>query len=400
MTTPDEVSVRRIGTEGGEEVAVFEFQGELRDLMVNGLRDGQLVNGRYVDDAKRMSPQGVLSLAAVVTAGGATAISALASPTLFMATANPATLMALKGGVGSAVMGANGIVAQAPFIPVAASLPVVAPIMAMQAMTAVVMLQQFHSLDRKLETIKNTLDTAIARSEATHAGELVASSRIVDEVYRQYELAGEFSTDMLIRLALAERDVSRLSERFRYLVDAHSIDDVDDIADVRRANYDAHSAMLASFLGLRVAYLRVSIDVQENPKSVAGSLAELTAKIADGVDYWERLLRRSESMSEAIREREGKLSDMNWVERHIPEFVGGKGAAAQKRLAALKDAYVATLESELALTKGFDSLIQSTRRTLRALENPKVESESSPTMVYWRDEDGEHSFYSHQLKLV
>lgn len=400
MSTPDEVAVRRIGTEAGEEIAVFEFQGKLRDLMVSGLRESYLSTGRYAGDAKGMAPQGVLSLASAGTAGGLTTASAAFSSTLFMATANPATLMPLGAGVGSAVMGTSGIVAQAAFIPVAASLPVVAPLMAMQAMSAVVMLQQFHNLDKKLDAIKQTLDTAIARSEATLAGELIAASRIVDEVYTQYELSGTFSTDMLIRLALAERDVSRLAERFRYLVDAHQIEDVDDIADVQRANYDAHSSMLASFLGLRIAYLRVSVDVQENPTSVSSSVAALKSRIGDDVEYWERLLQRSGKVSDAIRDREKKLSDMNWVTRHAPEFVGGKGAAAQKRLDALKDAYVATLQSELALTRGFDSLIQSTRDTLRVLESPKVESDASPTMVYWKDEDGEHSFYSHQLKLA
>jgi hypothetical protein len=398
MTTPEEVTVRRFDAEG-TEMAVFEFQGELRDLILSNLRNGYLATGSYVADAKAVSPQGVLSMAVAGAATVGTVLSASLSSTLFMATANPATLMNLGAGVGSAVMGVNGIVAQAPFVAVASSLPVVAPLMAMQAFTTAIILQQFKQVDQKLDAIKGTLNKAIARSEATHAGELLAASGIVDEVYRQYEQAGSFSNDMLIRLAFAEHDARRLAERFRFLVDAHAIAEVDDIADVQRANYDAHSAMLGSFLDLRIAYLRVCVDMQENPKSLESSVGQLKDKISVGAEFWQLLVNRSESLRNAISEREKLLNDMNWVERSLPEFVGGRGAAASKKLAALKGAYVSTLESELAIVKGFDSLIQSAKQTLIALGNPKDSLSSSPTLVYWQDETGEHSFSTESLKV-
>ena len=111
-----EVTVRRMGKEGSE-IALFEFQGKLRELMISELRTGYLATGNYVPDAKAISPQGAVSLVVAGAATGATARSAAFSSSLFMATANPATLMALGSGVGSAVMGAGGIVAQAPFMP-------------------------------------------------------------------------------------------------------------------------------------------------------------------------------------------------------------------------------------------------------------------------------------------
>ena len=77
------------------------------------------------------------------------------------------------------------------------------------------------------------------------------------------------SNDMLIRLSLAERDVFQLAERFRHLALTSQIPtSLDDPGHVQRANYDAHSAMLSSFLSLRIAHLRLCVDMQENPKSV------------------------------------------------------------------------------------------------------------------------------------
>ncbi|MCT9625763.1 hypothetical protein HWD94_11580 [Pseudarthrobacter equi] len=396
MTDPQEVAVRRVSS-GDSEIAIFEFQGQLRELMVDSLRNGYLRMGSYVDDAKALSTQGALSMAVGAAAAGATGLSAALSSTLYLATADPSTLMKLGQGVGSSVMGVSGIVGHAPFIPVANSLPVVGPLMAVQALTAAVTLQQFQQVDRKLETIKRTLDRAIARAEATYTGELLTASNVVDEVYQQYEHAGSFSQDMLVRLALSERDVRRLAERFRYLVGTHDVTEIDDIADVNRANYDAHGAMLASFLGLRISYLRLCVDMQENPKSVDASVQHLKEKIRDDTKFWQGLLRRSETLRDAISVRESQLKDMNSFQRLLPEFIGG-GAADERKLTTMRTAYVSTLESERAIMEGFDSLIQSAQETLAALESPKGSSQT-PTLIYWQDEAGEHAFYSDSLRV-
>ncbi|WP_431218537.1 hypothetical protein [Leifsonia xyli] len=392
----EEVAVRRFDA-GGSEIALFEFQGQLRDLMVSSMRNSYLTTGSYTNDARAVSSQGVLSMAATGAAAGGTALSAAFSSTLYMATADPSTLMKLGAGVGSTVMGANGFVAQAPFVAVSSALPVVAPIMAMQSLTTVVMLQKFKEVDRKLEEIKSTLDKAIARSEATHAGELLTASTIVDELNGQYEFAGEFSNDMLIRLALAENTVRSLAERFRLLLDSHSPAQIEDLGDVQQANYDAYSAALASFLDLRVSYLRVCVDMQENPKSVQPSVNRLKASIVEVTAFWERLLNRSEGVRSAIHERETRLNDMNWAERALPV---GRRSATEKQLKVLKEAYTTTMESERSIIDGFHELVRSAKQTLTALEDSKAAVGGSPTLVYWQDESGEHSFATESIRAL
>jgi hypothetical protein len=395
MPEPEEVAVQRFDA-GGSELAIFEFQGELRDLVLSSLKTNYLTTGSYVEGGKAVSPQAVLSMASVGGSAAATLGSAAFSSTLFMATAAPSTLMNLGGGVGSAVMGVHGIVGQAAFLPVAASLPVVAPIMAVMALNTVITLSQFKQVNRKLDSIKGTLDKAMARTEATYAAELVAAADIVEEVYKQYELAGSFSNDMLIRLALAEHDVRKLAERSRVLVDTHSPAEIDDLADIQRANYDVHSAMLASFLDLRVAYLRVCVDAQENPTAGAHSVAQLKSKIEGDVEFWQKLIHRSQAIRDGITAREKSLTEMNPVERFMP---GGRGVTAERKLATLKQAYVSTLESESAVMDGFHTLIDSAKQTLDQLNKPKQDQATSPTLVYWKDEQGEHSFYTDKLRL-
>lgn len=380
-------------------MAVFEFQGELRNLLVTSLQQGYLATGSYAPGARAVSPQGAMSIGVAGAAAAATGLSAAFSSTLFMATANPATLMTIGNGVGSAVMGAGGIVAHAPFIAVASSLPVAAPILAVQALSTAVIMQEFKKVDRKLDTIKHTLDEAVARIEATHAGEFLSASRIVDDVYRQYGLDGAFSNDMLIRLALAERDVKALAARFQQLVDSREATNFEDLREVQQANYDAHSAMLGSFVELRIAYLRVCVDMQENPKSVASSTELLKASIDDRLEFWERLLERSRKLKDGIRGIETKLQDMNWAQRNFPAFLGGEGASAERKLANLNAAYTSTMESELEIMREFHALIESAKTTRAALDSSTTTADGeSPTLVYWRDESGDHSFVtSNQL---
>lgn len=248
----------------------------------------------------------------------ATGAFAKFSSSLFMATADPSTLMKLKGGVGASVMGPHGIIRNAPFIPVASALPTVLPIIALQALTTAMMMQQFQAVDRKLDVIKNILDTVIARAEATHAGELLSASAVLDEIYRQYELEAEFSQDMLIRMSLAERDVRALAVRFRHLAESHRDINVEEPDQVQQANYDVRSAMLSSVQDLRVSYLRVCVDMQENPKSVTSTVELLKTKLDESITFWSELLDRSQMYKEHIDELQASLDDMN-VHRDVGE---------------------------------------------------------------------------------
>lgn len=384
-----EVTVRRLGT-GASELAVFDFQGELRERILSNLRDGYLTTGSYVPGAKAVSPQGAMSLAVAGAATGATAVSAAFSSTLYMATANPATLMTLGNGVGTAVMGAGGIVGQAPFIAVASSLPVVAPILAIQALNTAVMMQQFKHVDRKLDSIKTTLDEAIARIEATHVGELFAASRVVDDVYRQYGLEGSFSNDMLVRLALAERDIGGLAVRSRHLVEGRGIATFDETTNFDQVKYDVHTAMLASLTQLRISYLRVCVDMQENPNSVNSSVEQLKSSIDEGTKFWQFLLNRSEELKNKMEERQEHLESMSRTKRNLP---GREGSSVKRDLANLKTAYNSTVEAERALMSQFSVLIDSASRTRAALGSSyPSDAETSPTLVYWQDETGGHAF--------
>ena len=50
--------------------------------------------------------------------------------------------------------------------------------------------------------------------------------------------------------------------------------------------------------------------------------------------------------------------------------------------------------------EGFSSLIESAKKTRQPLENPALDGAAAPTLVYWRDEVGEHSFATEKMLVA
>ncbi|GHU18153.1 hypothetical protein FACS1894163_09850 [Spirochaetia bacterium] len=123
-------------------VTLLSFDGKIRDQIIEQFNMNYLTTGNHIQNGGKSSTKSILTLIASGT--GSVGLSGVASGQLFMATANPATLMSIGNGIGSAVMGAGGIVAQAPFIPLAGALmPVVAPLIAFQIISTMTIMKEY-----------------------------------------------------------------------------------------------------------------------------------------------------------------------------------------------------------------------------------------------------------------
>ena len=373
---------KELSTQSSNELIVSEFSSEIQKGILDKMNLEYLATGKYFSDQMSLSPKVWSSL--VVSGGAAgTAISSAMSAKLFMATAPVSSLMKLgSGGVSTAVMGSGGIVKHAGFLPVSGSFATVAPLMAMQALTTVAMLQQLSVMDKKLDAIKVSIDKMMARQEATKVAELFAAVRVVDEIYAQYGQAGHFSTDMLIRLALAERDAAVLSRRYEMLGSAGD-------ADTNGFDsYDTYCTMLASFLNLRVKHLRTCVDIQENPQFVRCSAEEFRALLKDNIALWDTLLNRSEAMKKDIDEAEAQRVNAKGLQK-IAQLAGGK------ELDKKKDRYHAVVENERAIMKDFLILVDSAKQL-----SETADTQDLPSVLYWHDGESEHCIATKEQVLL
>lgn len=355
------------------ELVISDFNDEVQKKIFDKLNTEYLSTGKYVKDQVNISPK---ILSSLMLSGGmaGTMASAAVSSKLYMATADPATLMKIGNGITSTVVGASGkIVGAAPFKLVASSVPVVAPLMAMQVLNSVVMLQQFDAMDKKLDAIKGSIDKMIARQETTKIAELFAAVQIADEIYLQYGQSGSFSTDMLIRLALAERDASILSRRYEMLEKSET-----DSSTNEYANIDTYCTILASFLNLRIKYLRTSVDIQENPQFVKHSSENFKALLKNNIELWDEILKKPDKMKHRIDELEAEINNTSTIQKYT---IGSK----DKELMQLKEEYNALLENDRIILKDFLTLIDTAKQLSEATGN-----ETHPTLLYWHDDNGEH----------
>lgn len=364
------------------EITVSEFNGEIQHKILESLTTEYLMTGKYTKDQMSISPK---ILSSLMLCGGAagTALSAAMSTSLFVATANPATLMQIGQGVGSAVMGATGIVSQAPFIAASSTMmPVIAPVMAMQALSTVVLLQQFTKLDKKLDTIKASIDKMLARQEVTKVAELFATVHIVDEIYAQYDKTGSFSTDMLIRLALAEQTAMELSRRYVMLENSGD----GDIRDNAFDSHDTYCTMLASLLELRIKYLRTCVDVQENPQFVEDSSKAFSDLLKADIILWDGLLNKSTEMKDEIKALEDKLESANPLQK----------MNIQKDLKRKTELHNAAIAKERAIISEFLLLIDSAKK----LSDITSTQGNVPTILYWCDNNGEHCIAANEQVIA
>ena len=382
--TPHDVQFTVATRDGQPAQGLIAFTGRTRDALIASLTNSLAATGKYTPDARAVSSQVLGSTASTVTAVASTVASATIAPTLFMATANPATLMQLGSGVGSAVMGASGIAAQAPFIPVAASLPVVAPLALMGVVNTAVTMRQFQAVNAKLDTLANTLTDLLARADITQIAGLITASKTLGDITEEYGELGHFTPAMIARFAVAEQALAAVARRQELLLlsaERRALDPETDIEDVIR---DVNAAGLAYITEVQVHALHLALALQESPALVTKRTQQLTECIDKTNERWSTLKNLSEGVKAKITEYEEEDQKKSRFSRQTHD------------LSALKERREKILENEKALIDEHGSKLEAFKELSQSL---REQQESHATLVYWRDEAGEHSFLTEQLSI-
>lgn len=382
--TPHDVQFTVATRDGQPAQGLIAVTGRTRDALIASLTNSLAATGKYTPDARAVSPQVLGSTASTAIAVASTAASAAIAPTLFMATANPATLMQLGSGVGSAVMGASGIAAQAPFIPVAASLPVVAPLALMGVVNTAVTMRQFQAVNAKLDTIANSLTNLLVRADITQIAGLIAASKTLGDITEEYGELGHFTPSMTARFAVAEQSLAAVARRQELLLlsaESRALETDTPIDDVIR---DVNAAGLAYITEVQVRALHVALALQECPALVTKRTQQLTECIDKTNERWSTLKNLSEGVKAKITGYEEEDQKKSMFSRQTHDLL------------ALKQRREKILENEKALIDEHGTKLEAFKELSQSL---REQQESHATLVYWRDDSGEHSFLTEQLSI-
>lgn len=377
--------------DSGEKFGLLAINGNLKNEIIKNLQVNFNVKGDYIKTGGVLSNLCIPTLLA--SGSGSLALSAATSGTLFMATANPATLMAIGNGVGSAVMGTSGIIGQAPFISISgAIMPVVAPLLAFQALSTIMVLQQLKTVNQKLDCIQQEVGRILQRNEATFIGELLSVSSKLDALEKENNSSNKFTNDMEIRLALIEDKVNPILERYLYLYNDQEIDKSLNAEELKFKNLDAYMATILSIMDLRIDILHLKLLIQENPGFIKIFATDLVEKIKRYQILWgniENSPKQVETITQSLKET---VLAMNIWQKNMPKWLGGK-LEQRKTIENTKEAL-----SELNTREKTESITDAIKTAFEFGESIIHDTEAV-TLLYWEDEFGKHSYYTNDITI-
>ena len=237
---------------------------------------------------------------------GSTAASSLLAGNVFLATANPATLMTIGTGLGSAVMGPAGIVAHAPFVAASTALiPVVAPVMLFVTVSSVITGARLDRVQRALGALSEGVERVRHLVEAEDRARFESAADQLDDIGSQFEQGQRFTEGMKIGLMLAKRDVNRLRRKFGHLAER----EISSENDARLVVSDIELFVLSSLADLRADALRLQLTLQDDPQDAGRRATALRRKLDECADTFRTLLERDPLRALRVK-RQQELHDV------------------------------------------------------------------------------------------
>ena len=266
----------------------------------------------------------------MIGTGSATA-SSLFAGNVFLATANPATLMTIGTGVGSAVMDGGKIVAQAPFVAASGALiPVVAPMMLFTAVSSVMMSARLDRVQKSLGRIEEAVGAVHDLLSAADYALLERAAIQIDRVRSEFEDRRRFASDVPAKLSLVEHGVGQLRDKYRLLMTR----DVQSEDRARSAVSNLTVFFLASLCELQVDLLQLYLALQNDPDVVEGRQLELRQKI-ERYDEGFRQALDDDPVGAFHRRLKGDLTG-SLLRRGLHRFFGGELAKTERNVRAIR----------------------------------------------------------------
>ena len=316
---------------------------------------------------------------------GSTAASSLSSGNVFLATANPATLMTIGTGIGSAVMEGGKIVAQAPYVAASSALiPVVAPMMLFAAVSSVMMCTRLDRAQRTLGQLFEVVESVRRHLDAEDYARFETAAEQIDEIRSEFEHRQRFAPDVAGRLSSAGERVKLLRAKYGLL----RTGEVRSENDARSAVSSLNRFFVASLCDLQVDLLQLYLALQNHPDVVEFRQSQLREKI----ERYREDLRQSlddDPVGVFHRKLKGDLSKSRWPS--LPgtwrRLFGGELAERVRNVRIIR--------------KDFRSVQAHIKRWIEAFEITTGDSREQ-SIVFYREPDGERAlraYHTHEIRL-
>ena len=374
----------------GQDIAIIDLGRKVGSVLVPDIERNILTHGKPFESGGLLGP----ACLPILGAGSAVASSLLAG-NVFLATANPATLMAIGSGVGSAVLGPTGaIIAQAPFVAASTAIvPVVAPLMLFMVVSSITMSTRFGRMQRTLDELSQVLEQILKRDLAEDHGRFLSAIDRLRDIHGEFQEGLKFTDEMKMRLVLVERDVNVLRHKYGSLTTG----EVKSGIGAKLSPFDIQMFVKSSIVDLRVNGLRLKLALQDNPVDVKRSLSSLNGKMVQYEGEFRQLLENN-SVKEYQTKMEETIEEMNWWQGTMPVWLGGRRNERIQKEQEIEE-----------VRKVRDNSLDSVRMEATGLSSnlgEKVQSRTDPgpecSIVYYREDHGKgnlKAYYTCDLQL-
>ena len=372
----------------GQIVAINDRKHGIIDLGSAISRDvRRLIDENILTRGEPFKSGGALGTACLPILGaGSAAASSLFAGNVFLATANPATLMQIGAGVGSAVMSGGKVVAQAPFIAAGtAIIPVVLPVMFFMTVAAMMVSVRFGRLEHSLKALHQAVREVLRRDVLEDYGEVLSAIKRLEDISSEFKESKRFTDEMKIRLALVERDLSAVHHQYGLISESVATE-----TGAQLAPTDQHIFALSGIASICVDSQRLRLALQDNPDDAKRSAKVLNEKIQKTRSEFAKLLDLEDNpIASYQKELKRSLEDMNWWDKHVVE-------RRERREKEVELKHVSRIrEDDLRpMLKSMKSWSDSPDKS----DDPGL----AQSVVYYREDDGEgelKAYYTDDLTI-
>ena len=318
-----------------------------------------------------------------MVAAGSLAASSLFAGNVFLATANPATLMTIGPGVGSAVMQGGRIVSQAPFVAASGALmPALAPVLLFATLSSVFVCARLDRVQKSLGDLSDAVEAVRRHLDADDYALFDTVAIQLDDIRCEFEHVQRFPSDVPGKLSRIEYDVSRLRSKYALLMTQA----VRSEAEARSAALALNRYFLASLHDLQVDLLQLYLALQNDP-----AVVELRAsRLREKVERYEKDFRRtldSDPIGDFHRKLKGDLAESRWsyLPRGWRRPFGGELAAEARSVRAIRK------ESNAARAR-MESWIEAYGTATAAAREQSI--------VFFREPDGERALRAYHTRDI
>ena len=369
--------IGQILTHQGHSIALVDLGRDASDaLRASWSTDQPFQSGGVVNSAWLLPMLGT----------GSTAVSSLIAGNVFLATANPATLMTIGSGVGSAVVGPTGIVSQAPFVAASSALmPVLAPVMLFATVSSVMVCARLDRAQKTLGRLVEAVEHIRRLLDAEDYARLETAAERIEEVQSEFEHARGFASDVPDKLSRVEHDVSLLRSKYGRLM----IGNVDSEDAARSAVSHLNRFFVATVYDIQIDLLQLYLALQDDPDVVEFRLSRMREKIERyGKDF--RQVLDADPVGAFHRKLKEDLAEGRWsrLPRGLRLPFAGKRAAAVRSVRAIRRDY----------TAGQGRI----ERWVEALKAVTDESRRQ-SVVFYQESDGERAlraYHTGEVRVV